>query len=764
MRIVIVTCLILSAAPSLAQTIISGQVAAERPRIFLTPETLDAWRARFDEIPELRSLYDTTRSYMAARTPSTNPYVGGAELLAFAVFYMAEDRSPQALNAARPWMDMYAGGTEGDHWGHPLITKSMSVAFDWFYPDLTASERQRYGEAIVRYADLSLAYADHNAPPPGATWANQVSDYFNQFYWHQGRVPFAGIALAGEAGFDSDAQRYLGLAREWLWDHMLAPTNQAGEGGGWFESMGYNQMTANPLADLLEAWRTSTGEDLFPHSTWLPGNAAWVKHSLIPHSGFYVPLDDVRVGAKPSTGQDAVGSFSPLLAARYQDGFAQHFVKMLYPSQYAMWHVPYLLWYDPDIPVVDFETTAKGVWFKGLGQVNVRSGWDTDDTFAIYRAGNVYGGHGHYSSGHFLIYRKGDLLVEDGDYGSKSPDAHNTLYIGGEMRELARSTPQHYRANMDGSTYDFGEITRYAHDDAFALYDWVDSDLTRAYTPQQAEHVTRRFVYLHPQTFLLIDHIQSPPGVAKRFRLHAPVAPQINSSARTATWQESAGRLHVQTLLPANALLTTAREDESHLLSVSNPQPSENDVFVHVLHAADLSEQAPVSSPVSGSDGFSGVTVGSSGVRWTVLWRSTGVSEEVTYTASGTEPVRHLVSDLDGEAFRITGPGAPEEVVTPQEGHPLFFETPSGGTFEIVAVDPSTGSLPTAPADLFPDFDDDGTVGFPDFLLFAGRFGASEGEERFETVYDLDESGEIDFGDFLLFAATFGRTSELAAS
>lgn len=759
MRAIVLICLILSSSPSMAQVTISGQVSSERPRIFLTPETLDAWRARFDEVPELRSLYDTTRNYMATRTPSSNPYVGGAELLAFAVFYMAEDRSPQALNAARPWMEMYAGGTEGDHWGHPLITKSMSVAFDWFYPDLTAAERQRYGEAIVRYADLSMAYADHYAPPPGASWANQVSDYFNQFYWHQGRVPFAGIALAGEAGFDSDAQRYLGLTREWLWDHMLAPTNQAGEGGGWFESLGYNQMTANPLADLLEAWRTSTGEDLFPHSTWLPGNAAWVRHSLIPHSGFYVPLDDVRAGAKPSTGQDAVGSFSPLLAARYQDGFAQHFVKTLYPSQYAMWHVPYLLWYDPDIPVVDFETTAKGMWFKGLGQVNVRSGWDADDTFAIYRAGNIYGGHGHYSSGHFLIYRKGDLLVEEGDYGSKDPEAHNTLYIGGEMRSLARSTPQHYLAGMDGSTYDFGEITQYVHDDAFARYDWIDSDLTPAYTAQQAQKVTRRFVYLRPQTFLIIDHILSPQNVAKQFRLHTPVAVQVDASSGDITWTEGQGRMHLQPILPADVAYQTYLQDASHLLTVSPIRSAVDETFLHVLHATDTDGQAPVTALISGSESFFGVSVEVGGAQWAVLWRPEGLSEEVSYTIVGSGPVRHLVADLDGEAFKITGPGAPADLIELDDG-PLFFKTPGAGTFTISAADPSTGSLPDAPDDLFPDFDSDGRVGFGDFLLFAGKFGSRQDDERYEATYDLDDDGKIAFEDFLLFAVTFGRTED----
>lgn len=57
-----------------------------------------------------------------------------------------------------------------------------------------------------------------------------------------------------------------------------------------------------------------------------------------------------------------------------------------------------------------------------------------------------------------------------------------------------------------------------------------------------------------------------------------------------------------------------------------------------------------------------------------------------------------------------------------------------------------------------PDFDRSGVVDFPDFLLFVGKFGARQGDERYETRFDLDSDGEIGFGDFLIFAGSFGKT------
>lgn len=56
------------------------------------------------------------------------------------------------------------------------------------------------------------------------------------------------------------------------------------------------------------------------------------------------------------------------------------------------------------------------------------------------------------------------------------------------------------------------------------------------------------------------------------------------------------------------------------------------------------------------------------------------------------------------------------------------------------------------------DFNDDGAVGFPDFLQFAQEFGKKDGDEGFNALYDLDEDASVGFGDFLIFAQAFGNS------
>jgi hypothetical protein len=54
------------------------------------------------------------------------------------------------------------------------------------------------------------------------------------------------------------------------------------------------------------------------------------------------------------------------------------------------------------------------------------------------------------------------------------------------------------------------------------------------------------------------------------------------------------------------------------------------------------------------------------------------------------------------------------------------------------------------------DFNNDGTVGFQDFILFAQIYGKGSEDPEWDAVYDLDGSNKIDFRDFLMFAAAYG--------
>jgi hypothetical protein len=75
------------------------------------------------------------------------------------------------------------------------------------------------------------------------------------------------------------------------------------------------------------------------------------------------------------------------------------------------------------------------------------------------------------------------------------------------------------------------------------------------------------------------------------------------------------------------------------------------------------------------------------------------------------------------------------------------------GTGSFLALYPPTPGTENLPDGKRVDFDGDGIVGFPDFLMFAKAYNTPD------PRYDLDGSGMVDFPDFLIFALSYGSPS-----
>ena len=80
----------------------------------------------------------------------------------------------------------------------------------------------------------------------------------------------------------------------------------------------------------------------------------------------------------------------------------------------------------------------------------------------------------------------------------------------------------------------------------------------------------------------------------------------------------------------------------------------------------------------------------------------------------------------------------------------------SDGTFDGPWSFPSFFDGPAAVSANLGDFDNDGTVGFSDFFVFADKFGLGAGDVGYDAIYDLDGSTPIGFSDFFIFADLFG--------
>lgn len=121
----------------------------------------------------------------------------------------------------------------------------------------------------------------------------------------------------------------------------------------------------------------------------------------------------------------------------------------------------------------------------------------------------------------------------------------------------------------------------------------------------------------------------------------------------------------------------------------------------------------------------------------------------------GGEESRDLFVSPDGSRVYVTNQNSHELVVFDAESLNILrtLHLDDGPRGVAVRAQPAV-FRPRQDVATRADFNGDGQVGFPDFLLFASAFGAENPDPRF----DLDNDGKVDFSDFLVFAGVFGKT------
>ncbi|HPD16784.1 MAG TPA: heparinase II/III family protein [Planctomycetota bacterium] len=312
-------------------------------------------------------------------------------------------------------------------------------------------------------------------------------------------------------------------------------------------------------------------------------------------------------------------SLAVLAATRFHDGLGQWWVDEVISKismgwgksalgQGGVWGK--LLWYDPELPRVEPAHLPPARLFPENGHVVMRSDWTRDATYALFRCGR-YGeidgwwGRNNADNLHFIIEKRGMLAADTGAVHSlnnaalgfagsqvhsdslphiteyaRQTIAHNSITVGsepithvdwqgrptGNVVRRGGQSPVQAKAwwplwglpepKPADRPFREGQIVAY---ETSPLFDYAAGDATHSYPPTRVKSITRQFLYLRPDIFVVFDRvIAAEAGLETVWMLHSLYEPGWN------------GRREADESLPPDKQFALSADGKAKL---PNPRP-----------------------------------------------------------------------------------------------------------------------------------------------------------------------------------------------
>lgn len=613
----VVAMLLLVTSVQSAEPAGAATVRKEHPRIFFTEEAIARARKNIAEVPLVAEAYQKLKARASSEEIGQASWTVHDRAAAAALVYLVEGKDPALLAKLKRALEELPG-SETDGWTHGFTTQALSIAYDAAYNELTEAERARYAKGIAQVANRIWAHYRH-------------SDYNNHVYIEYGPLVYAALALANDGYETETAKKCMDWAEDFLKDHAVKAWAQVGgRDGGWHESRSYHSLFTHFYVHQLEAWRTATGENLFPQATGLAGDAQWMVHTNRPHDGQPVGVADIRTepNKQRTPGWGEAFYYLPILAREYRDGVAQYWGARGF-DDYTFRNWPFVIGYDPTVVPTPPEEMPTAQIFENLGWVAMRSDWTQDATFALFICGRYFAGHQHSDQNQFVIHKQGTLAIDAGEYGAKTTESHNSVLIGGNQRPFGNDPTRYVEPIEPGHTCYTGRLLAYEHNDD---YTYVCGDATSAYEPEKVELFLRQFVYLRPDLFVIYDRTESAEPLERQWMLHSLGPADLkDNEALIANWN---GKLSVKVLLPdgvsSRQYPKEAGRREDNYIAFTPAEPAERQAFLTVLYAMGKDTPAIASCERIEKEGNPGARV--------VIGETT---YEVTFATSGP-PAGHV--------------------------------------------------------------------------------------------------------------------------
>lgn len=658
----------------------TAKIREDHPRLFFNSDSWQAVRQR--ALGTERQWYESIRRRVdRAMTDAEDAESLAAEdrgreaaRSAFVYRITAEERylqfATRCLDASLRFYEQCYKQRKSVNWYSTSRVHAV-LAWDWLYNDLSRNQRRQFMERLVRAIDRVI-----KAKP--AIYRENMSGYSTGFYGVKNCLWFIGCTAYG-TGIEEE------LVNEWLiWGRnenmkLLEHRRRAcgDDGGGASSTLGY-VLGAYPWSEqnFFYTWLSATGENIapdWPHSARLANYVIWnwitsetgplefgygdTPHTTnrMPTSQLYTHMANIR---------HLYGGQRPKEAA-----LAKYVQEIVPQKRYSTtWFIYPFLLTNMDTAKEAFEPASLPTarHFENMGQIIMRSGTGSADTYCMFSCGGILDQHRHYDALNFVIYKKGFLALDSGtrykefDNGEhlanyyaqtvahncvviNQPDEPPARYWGGTV--VGNHGSQHEQLGSEVKAFETNENYVYVAGDATTCYRHGQKDLG-----EKAELVTRQIVFVIPNHFVIFDRVVSTNAAYRKdWLLHTANEPQISESVVRA--QHRNGRMFCRTMLPETASIKTVggpgREflaagrnweivaeglDQENLamigrwrVEVTPDAPRRRDVFLHVIEVGGRSMQRMRNVELVQWDDACGVRLQpDSENEWEVVFNRTG--------------------------------------------------------------------------------------------------------------------------------------------
>jgi len=661
------------------------KIRSDHPRLFFNRETWPAVRER--ALGPERQWYKRFQSKVARleselagqEMPAARDLGPQAAWSAF-LFLMTEE--PRYLELAKKCLDTSLRYYEqcfeerkSVNWYSTSRVHAV-LAWDWLYNHLTDDQRRSTMSRLIHVIDNVI-----RARP--AIYRENMSGYNTGFYGVRNCLWFIGCT-AFETGIE------LERVNEWLvWGYdenlrMLEHRRRAcgDDGGGASATLGYI-FGAYPWAeqDFFYTWLSSTSENIagnWPHSAMLANYVLWnwieaepvpleFGYGDTPHTRNTLPTNQLYTHM--ANIRHLFGQAAPKAAA-----LARYLQQKVPQQSYAeTWFIyPFLLTQaesspEPFRPI----NLPNGRHFETMGQVFMRSGTGTNDTYCLFSCGGALSQHRHYDALNFVIYHRGFLALDSGtryeefvngehlaNYYAQTV-AHNCVLIHQPGEPPARYWGGTVVGNHGGQHRQLGSVVKAFETNRDFVY--VAGDATACYQhgvvrreglpdlPEKCELVARQIVFLLPHHFVIFDRVEATDATYRKdWLIHTAYRPVLDGHVLRADYNQ--GRMYSRTLLPEDATLTAVggpgkefwaagknweivaeglTEENLALMGqwrveVTPTAPRKTDLFLHVIQVGDRTLEAMDGIELlQGSQSY-GVRLNAVDRAWEILFRTTG--------------------------------------------------------------------------------------------------------------------------------------------